>query len=50
MWGNNILTDNKMTEVQLDYSPNFKCVVTHDYIQVVKTNTSAILSSAKIFG
>lgn len=48
MWENNILTDNKMTEVELDYSPYFKCVVTHGYIQVLKTNSSAILSSAKI--
>lgn len=50
MVGNYILADNKKTEVLLDYSPNFKSVVTHDYIEKLKTNSSAILSNSKISG
>lgn len=50
-WGNGILIDNKkLTEILLDYCPNFKCVVTHDYVQVLKLNYSVILSNPKIFG
>lgn len=45
-----ILIDNKkLTEILLDYNPNFKCVVTHYYIAVLKLNSSAILSNPKIF-
>lgn len=50
MLGNYILTDNKKIEILMDYSPNFRSVVTHDYIQILKTNSSGILRNGKITG
>lgn len=48
---NDTLIDNKkLTEVLLDYSPNFKCVVPHYYIQVRKLSYSAVLNNPKISG
>lgn len=50
MLGNYTLTDNKKIEILMNYSPNFKSVTAHDYIQVLKTNSSAILRNGKISG